>query len=236
LPGTDVLVIRSADAAVLASADVPVEREVYIQANPLSAEIQFGSSGGSIGTTKKADGTAAALFKKDGVSAAEIRKYHVHIYFVAPCSLPAGGGAVCTGAADDSGRPVPTLKRLELASSGGAATMKLVPLVEGIENLRIEAGIDDAPAAASAMTGSVGDGAPDSFVTAPTLAQTSNIVAATLYLLARNIEPTPGHTDTKTYNLGLAGTTAAASDNYRRHVFNAAVRLVNPGARREIPQ
>lgn len=236
LPGTDVLVIRRADTKALTPADVPVDNEVYIQANPAAAEIQFGSSGGSVGTTKKADGTPATLFRKDGTSAAEIRKYHVHIYFIAPCSLPAGGGTSCTGSADDSGRPVPTLKRLELTSAGGTATMKLVPLVEGIENLRVEAGVDDAPSTANALTGFIGDGAPDSFVAAPTLAQLPSVVAATLYLLARNTEPSLGYTDTKAYNLGLAGTTAVANDRYRRHVFNAAVRLSNPGARREIPQ
>jgi type IV pilus assembly protein PilW len=170
------------------------------------------------------------------VSAAEIRKYHVHIYFIAPCSLPAGGGTSCTGPSDDSGRPIPTLKRLELSSAGGAATMSLVPLVEGIENLRVESGVDDTPSAADPLTGFIGDGAPDSFVAAPTLAQLPDVVAATLYVLVRNAEPSLGYSDTKVYNLGLAGTTAVANDRYRRHVFNATVRLINPSARREIPQ
>lgn len=236
LPGTDVLVIRRADTKALAPADVPVANEIYIQATSIAAQIQFGSSGASIGTTKKADGTPTQLFKKDATSAAEIRKYHVHIYFIAPCSIPAGGGTSCTGPADDSGRPIPTLKRLELNSVGGVATMKLVSLVEGIENLQVEAGIDDTPVTADPLTRLIGDGAPDSFVAEPTLAQTPNAVAATVYVLARNTEPTPGHSDTKIYNLGLAGTTAATNDQYRRHVFNAAVRLINPSARREIPQ
>jgi type IV pilus assembly protein PilW len=236
LPGTDVLVVRRADTKALAPADVPVDHDVYIQANSSAAEIQFGSSGGSIGTTKKADGTPADLFRKDGTSAAEIRRYHVHIYFVAPCSLPADGGTSCTGSSDDSGRPIPTLKRLELTSAGGAATMSLVPLVEGIQNLQVEVGVDDTPSTANALTGFIGDGAPDSFVAAPALAQAPNVVAATLYLLARNTEPSLGYTDTKSYSLGLAGTTAIANDRYRRHVFNTAVRLINPSARREIPQ
>jgi type IV pilus assembly protein PilW len=236
LPGTDVLVIRRADTKALAPTDVPVDNDVYIQANSSAAEIQFGSSSGGVGTTKKADGTPADLFKKDGTSAAEIRKYHVHIYFIAPCSLPAGGGTSCTGSSDDSGRPIPTLKRLELTSAGGTAIMNLVPLVEGIENLQLEVGVDDAPSTADALTGFIGDGAPDSFVAAPMLAQLPNVVAATLYLLARNTEPSLGYTDTKIYSLGLAGTTVAANDQYRRHVFNAAVRLINPSARREIPQ
>ena len=235
LPGTDVLIVRRADTRALAAADVPVANEVYIQANLAAAQIQLGNSGSSIGTTKKADGTAADLLKKDGTSA-DIRRYRVHVYFIAPCSIPAGGGTVCTGAADDSGRPIPTLKRLELTSVAGATTMRLVPLVEGIENLQVEFGVDDSPATSDPLTGLIGDGAPDSFVAGPTLAQLPNVVAATLYVLARNTEPSAGHNDTKVYNLGLAGTTAAANDQYRRHVFNAAVRLINPSARREIPQ
>ena len=236
LPGTDVLIIRRADTRALAAADVPVANEVYIQGNLTAAQIQLGNSGGSIGTTKRADGTVADLFRKDGTTAAEIRRYRVHVYFVAPCSIPAGGGAVCTGADDDGGRPIPTLKRLELTSVAGATTMRLVPLVEGIENLQVDLGIDEMPAATDPLTGLTGDGAPDSFVAAPTLAQLPNVVAATVHLLARNTEPTAGHNDTKTYNLGLAGATAAANDQYRRHVFNASVRLVNPSSRREIPQ
>ena len=170
LPGTDVLVIRRADGNALAAADVPAHREVDIQSTVSKAEIQFGSSlGGSIGTTKKADGTATDLKKKDG-TAAEIRRYRVHIYFIAPCSLPAGAGDVCTGAAD-SGRPIPTLKRLELTASGGKTTMRIVPLAEGIENLQVEFGIDDTPATPQPLTGRIGDGAADFYVDAPSPAR-----------------------------------------------------------------
>jgi hypothetical protein len=38
-------VIRRADTKALASADVPIQRDVYIQANSSAAEIQFGSPG-----------------------------------------------------------------------------------------------------------------------------------------------------------------------------------------------
>ena len=159
----------------------------------------------------------------------------MHIYFVAPCSLPAGGGDVCTGAADDSGRPIPTLKRLELTASGGATTMRIVPLAEGIENLQVEFGIDDTPAAPQPLTGRIGDGAADLYVDAPSLAQMPNVTSATLYLIARNTEPSVGYTDSKSYSLGLAGATVVTNDRYRRHVFNTAVRLTNPSSRRENP-
>ena len=68
------------------------------------------------------------------------------------------------------------------------------------------------------------------------LADLPNIVSAVIYVLARNTEPSAGYTDTKIYSLGLAGAPAATSDNYRRHLFNAQVRLINMSGRREIPQ
>ncbi len=235
LPGTDVLVIRRADARTLAPSDVPIDREVYIQSTIAAAELQFGASGTSIGTTRKADGTSTSLFRKDGTTAAEIRKYHVHIYFIAPCNLPTGGGDVCTGPTDDSGRPVPTLKRLELTASGGVTTMKIVPIAEGIENLQVELGIDNSPATAQPLTGFIGDGAADLYTATPSPAEMPNATSAMVYLLARSVEPSVGYSDGKFYNLGLAGATGVAGDQYRRHVFNNAVRLVNASSRRENP-
>ena len=61
-----------------------------------------------------------------------------------------------------------------------------------------------------------------------------NVTLAQLYVLARNLKVSPGHIDIKTYNLGMAGTVAPA-DNFRRHLFTAQVRLVNPAGRREVP-
>jgi type IV pilus assembly protein PilW len=94
-----------------------------------------------------------------------------------------------------------------------------------------------------------GDGNPDVFVrcttAAPcTAAQLANVVAARLYLLVRNTEPTTGYTDTKTYCLAAIpadGVCPAASkvgphnDHYKRHLFSTTVRLTNISARRETP-
>jgi type IV pilus assembly protein PilW len=99
------------------------------------------------------------------------------------------------------------------------------PLIDGIEALRFEYGID-----------STGDGSPDSYLSAPpaTLAQLANIVAVKVHVLARNLVATPGYTDSKSYQLG---NTAAitANDGFKRHVFSTTVRLVNPSGRREAP-
>jgi type IV pilus assembly protein PilW len=85
-----------------------------------------------------------------------------------------------------------------------------------------------------------GDGSPDgSFVhcsvAAPCTAdQLVNVVAVKLYVLARSTEVSPGHTDTRTYNLGSA-TLGPFNDHYKRHAFSTTVRLTNVTGRRETP-
>ena len=133
--GSDVLVIRRAETTPVTVGTSTTNGEVYLQADPVTVDIQFGS-GAVLTSSAKASGAAASIVQKDG-SAAPVRKYHVHIYFVAPCSVPAGGASVCTGSSDDSGSPIPTLKRLELTVSGGARTFQTVPIAEGIEALKI---------------------------------------------------------------------------------------------------
>lgn len=164
----------------------------------------------------------------------EIRRYHVHIYFVAPCSAPAGGGTSCTGANDDGGRPIPTLKRLELSPTGA---FQIVPLVEGIEKFQVDYGIDTPLTGLPTGAPYAGDGMPDSYVAAPTAAQFSQVVAVRLHLLARANEPSAGYIDTKTYDLGLHGTyepNAVPADRpYKRHLFTTVVRLQNAAGWRE---
>jgi type IV pilus assembly protein PilW len=215
--GTDILVVRRADSATTAMGSLAAE-QVYVQANAdptVSANPVI------------ALGTAAnfMLVNKDGLTAAPIRKYHVHIYFVAPCSIPSGGGTVCTGASDDGGNPIPTLKRLELAIDPADNTRKmyLVSLVEGIENLQVDYGVD-----------SDTDGVPNGpYVAAPaSVVDWSNVVAVRVNLLARNLEPTGGYTDAKVYDMGVAGTLSPGGA-FKRHVYNTVIRIVNPSSRRE---
>ncbi len=226
-PGSDVLVIRRANTKALAVGDTAVTNDVYIQSIGIEGEVQIGGGAAYVAGTK-ADGGASTLFLKNGTTAAPIRKYMVHVYFVAPCSVGSGTNAVCTST-DDT---IPTLKRLELVSEGGATKMKIVPLVEGIEYMKIEYGIDTLPAAVNPTTQLTGDATVDSYTATP--GDWTSVIAAKVFLLARNTEATGFHTDTKSYTLGTAAV-AAKNDRYKRHVYSAAVRLVNPAGRREIP-
>jgi len=259
--GSDVLVIRRADTTPVdvAAGEVTPAGRIYTQANPGSIELQAGA-GAATSCTTKADGTTAASITRrcqypsstDTCSATcpaqpggRIRALHVYIYYVSPCNVFASGQTKCTAAADN-GRPVPTLKRLELTASSGAATFQSIAIAEGVEFMKVSYGIDDTPTTANPDTGLIGDGSPDRYVNTLSFTDLPNAVTARVDLLVRNPEPSLGYTDSKTYGLGVntasptlgnAISVAASSlaTNYRRHVYSTEVRLVNMSSRKEIP-
>lgn len=229
-PGSDVVVVRRADTSgALAATATAVLNEVYLQATSRQFEIQLGN--GAVLGTNKADGNPSTLFLSNNIvpaPPAPIRKYRVHVYFVAPCSSGSGTGGAC-GTGDDT---IPTLKRLELVSVNGATVYRLVPLVEGIEYLRVEYGTDTLPNVVNVDTGLTGDASVDAYTATP--ADWTSVIAARLYLLARNTEGTAGYTDSKTYTLGTVSV-PAFNDRFKRHVFVTDIRIMNPAERREIP-
>lgn len=253
VPGTDILVVRRAASEALTATDVPQDGAIYLQANTLNGELQVGTDASAIGTANKADGAAASIFNRDGVTAAPIHRYLVHIYFIAPCTMPDGGGDNCTGANDDDGNPIPTLKRLELSAVGGVAQMNIVPLVSGVENVQFDFGVDNLPATVDAITGLPGDGAPDCLDTDPgsganagvtagcvtanpgAIQEWTNVVGAQAHVLARSYRPDSNYTDGKTYDLGLGLSAVTPAGGFRRHAYSMAVRLTNMGGRRELP-
>lgn len=185
---------------------------------------------------------------------AQKRRFVSNLYYISDIAHP-----------ERAGELIPTLVRSRLDVSGGSI-VQLPPeaLIDGIESMRVELGIDDisdsgdpvdysgaidwADAARTSPTNR-GDGAPDRFIrcttAAPcTAADLTNVVAVKLYLLVRARDRTPGHTDAKTYCLGepaangtcpAANLIAAANDDYKRHVFTTSVRLHNVSGRRETP-
>ena len=252
-PGSDILVIRRLDTAVLQGA-APVANEVYLQANVNTFAIQVGnSSAGTIDANDVDSYTANNVVQslpkyppaptpasqgddpEDVVydDWADTRKFHVHVYFVAPCRYGSGTNGVCQNGDDD----VPTLKRLEL---GPGPAMSIMPIVDGIEFLKFRYGIDDTPSAVNLATGAPGDGITDGYVTAPTLAQTPNITTVSATLLARTLDESRGYEDAKVYDIaGMAydpdPTDSVADDAYKRHVYTTVIHLMNVAGRREIP-
>ncbi len=259
-PGSDILVVRRADTQLVPIGTTTTAGNKYFQSSSHAFEVQDG--GGMTSCTSKADGSATAVTRRcqfpastdicsadctAGISTAGyLRALRVHVYFVAPCNRPSAG-TTCT-ASSDNGRPIPTLKRLELARDDGTGqtTFQFVPIAEGVEFMKVAYGIDDVPGMPpNPETGRIGDGAPDRYVLAPTPAEFGNAVTARVDLLVRHPEPSPGQLETKTYNLsidpitptmaGVAITPADVDRSYRRHAYNAEVRLVNLSSRKEIP-
>jgi type IV pilus assembly protein PilW len=209
--GTDVLVIRRARTTTIPAANA-VSSGYYTQASFCGTETTF---------FKLATG-GFDLTQKDCATPAPVRQFHTFIYFVSPCSRGTGSGGACR----TSDPSLPTLKRMELGPGGWT----VVPLVEGIENVQYEYGLD---------TDATPDGGPNSFTASPAATGTAwaSVVAVRVYLLARNADATPAYTDTKTYRLG---TNADGSANdvtpggaFKRHEFTGLVRVVNMSQRRE---
>lgn len=220
VPGTDILVLRRTDTTAIpiasAAAGQPYLQTGLDNTNALTHVVGTGS-----------DTSVFTLIKKDG-TAAPLRRLLTHIYFVSPCHIPASGDT-CNGTSDDNGTPIPTLKRLELTVSGGVAGFSIVPIAEGIQNLQLDYGLD-----------ADGDGAPESYsagtyssgTTPMTHLDWANVMTIRVNTLARNLEPTANHEDSKSYQLGDFVTVSAANDAYKRRVFTEVVRAINPAGRR----
>jgi type IV pilus assembly protein PilW len=200
----------------------PYSNQPLIQTTASEYKLDVGSNLANFTLTKPSANTTTAVD-------VALRRYVVRIYFVAVCNVPASG-TTCTGASDDNGFPIPTLKMLELGvdpvTSAGPQFNKF-SIAEGIENLQLDFGID-----------TTGDGVADTVsmcdsTTPCTATDFSNVVTVQVNLLARNAETSPNYSDDKTYSLGLKGYTLATNDPYRRHAYSALVRMNNVAMRRE---
>ena len=222
-PGTDMLVVRRAATceASTTNCEPLVGNAPYIQVSKCSDS----TPPENVATPFVLGLQGSAPFSlrlRDCASRAGLRRYHVRIYYISDDN---GDGAA-----------VPTLKRLE--TNGLAWTES--PLVEGIEELNIEYGVDWD-----------GDGNPNDYTTDPTNFTAAgcascdapnnwfNVVTARVNLLARSIDASPNYVDTKRYILGYdAGgneVTFSPGGPHRRHAFTGVVRVVNVGQRREKP-
>jgi type IV pilus assembly protein PilW len=236
--GTGILVVRRVSTTAVAAA---VAGETYLQVAscvPITTPFVVSATAGDF-----------TLQPKSCVGTAALNKYIVRVYYVSECNEVFTAGpdvGKCDPLVPTVDRPwVPTLKMVEYV--GGAMT--ITPLVEGIQNIQFDYGID--------MNN---DGTPDCYIsnpTAPAAAQIdvavcpqpatpyvwtdattnwSNVVGVRIHVLARNNEASADWIDTRTYDLGLAGSyTPAAGDKFKRHVYSALARVTNVAGRRETP-
>ncbi|MBA5690696.1 PilW family protein [Rugamonas apoptosis] len=229
--GTDILVVRHASSCLITdpSCEVNSAGAPFFQASLCGNLSELGSGNSADFYALGATAAAMTRHQRDCTAtagsgtAATVRFLEIHIYFIANN--------------DKDGDGIPTLKRAEIANNGGALSVAIVPLAEGVENLQLEYGID-----------TNGDGATDAYTPDPAtfggcatascaVTNWTSIVSAKVHVLARNIDKSAGYTDTKSYVLGAMadGTPnliAAANDHYKRHAFDATVVLSNPAGRK----
>jgi len=213
---TDILVVRRASTCAVGSpgCDPQVAGDVYLQASGCTTEF-------TAGTFYALDSNVLSLnlHQKDCATAAPLYQYRTHIYFIANDDKPGDG--------------IPTLKRAEL----GAGTFNIVPLVEGIDNLQLEYGLDTSvPTTGSPAVYTADPNTYNGCAPATCVGYWRNTVAVQINLLARNQTPTQGYTDTKTYTLGLTAgggpnIVGPFNDAYKRHTFSTVARLYNPAGR-----
>jgi len=236
--GTDIVVVRRAATCTNGSTDCTalVSGGPAIQASSCSDATELGSITVANYYRFAAFPSAGTftLRTRNCTTVAPLRRYIVRIYYVAQN--------------DKAGDGIPTLKRLEMSPAGVMLAANATTLVSGVENLQVEWGID-----------TNNDGAPDLFATDPdkycATASTvvpagtcwSLVVSSRLHVLARNLEISAGHTDTKTYVLGKAGnsttgiidatqyTVGPFNNNFKRSVFTSTTALQNVTARRFTP-
>jgi len=243
---TAMLIVSRAetDPISLASAGANTN-ETYLQVSTCANDgLPFAVSTGTVAaaaaTAASAGNTVTTfnLMQKDcqTTNPAQVRKLIQRLYYISSCN-------VCTGNTTDT---TPTLKMVEFV--GGKT--QVTPLVEGIENLQFDYGID-----------MDGDGSPDCYVSDPsntsanpaqidpsvcpqpatpyvwTVAATNwkNVMAVRVHLLARSNDTSAGWTDTRTYDLGLANPAFTTGDHYKRHAYSTVVRLYNGSGQRETP-
>ena len=216
-PNTAVIVVRRADTSI-AVAPPPPSPYFNIQTSGCAGDsIAYVFDAYNSGNFTLHSNSSPGCLPLVSAPTAKVAPVYIRIFYISTCSQ-----SDCTAAGADS---VPTLQRIDLTVAG---TTTPVSTIDGIENMQFDYGVDTAGS----------DGTPDSYVATPAttaVSTWSNVMAVRIYLIARNIDTTSGYSDTKTYSLGSAGTfTPSGSETgYRRHAYNALVRLNNPSGRRE---
>lgn len=253
-PNTDILVIRRVATCVAGTANCPfVTNAPYFQASLCSTAAELGSIGDST-QYFRLDTNLANLNRtlRDCVTAAPVRQYIVNIYFVANNDLPGDGIPTLKRAelgGDANGDGVADV-------NAGGRLFAVMSIAHGIQDFQVEYGIDtDFDGRPDVYTPSPDTynplGAAAASCTAngaQCLTNWTNVTAAKITLLARNTAVSPDYTDNKVYTLGMRSdgfvkcandpnndrVCDAFGDHYKRHVYQATVRLNNLASRREL--
>lgn len=210
---SDVLVIRYAATCVAGAAGCESydADKLYLQ-NQMCSSTSHANYVASAADVPVLSKSGVTVYKKNCTTAADRRKLQVSIFYVRSYSV--------------SGDNIPTLMRADFDASSGDVVMKSAqPVIEGIQSIQFEYGRDTDT-----------DGTADVFDDCAlcTAEDWANVVAVQMHVLARNLEPSAGHVENKTYRLG-SNTLGPFNDGYMRHVYTGFVQLINQSGRREKP-
>lgn len=115
------------------------------------------------------------------------------------------------------------LVRAELSRATGASAYVETPLVEGVETMKFEYGLD-----------TDGDGQVDVHTDSPAGIQWADVAMVRVYMVVRNLEPSGGYSDTRTYVVGGdAYAVPAEFQGHKRQVYARTVSIRNVAGRRE---
>ena len=199
LDGTDVVAIKR--VGDYAQREYDADGTLTAASGTLTADAAYFFTNGSIAALYSADSTTDACADCTVTVphfSSNIRQYQPQIFYVRPNSSGEDG--------------IPSLVREVL--SGNDMTAEV--LVEGIEDMQIEWGVD----------GNDTDLAPDYYTADPDNAELIDAVTARIFLLVRSIRPVTGYANDKAYNLGSKAI-AAKNDAFYRRVYATTVQLRN---------
>lgn len=225
---TDLILLRRSSGCADGAPDCTslASGDIAFQASSCNNATELGSATVTDYFALSSSATDLIKTKKNCTTVADVRRLLVRIYYIASSDKPGDG--------------IPTLKRAELTGAGWTA----VSLVQGIEDMQIEYGLDsNANGTVSVYTPS-----PDAYqgctaTTAPTCVQHwASAITVKVVLLSRNLDRSADHVDTKTYVLGrnrdgvggASGTdkrVGPLNDSYKRSVFQEVIRFENVGGR-----
>jgi type IV pilus assembly protein PilW len=212
--GTDVLAVKRVTADRVPG-DTTACVAGYFTADELARErdgrhVYLADNGGS-GLLYEAPSDPGALDAKDAEIDATVggctehRKYKATIYYIRDHSIDADDG-------------IPTLCRAYLSYSADNSASPAITeecLVEGIEQIQFEYGVDE-----------TGNGTPNRYVSAPSAAQLADTVALRIHVVARSLQADTNYDNPKTYLAGDVSYTPA--DNFYRRSGTTTVILRNP--------
>ena len=184
--GSDIIAIKRVSDSDVADLNL-VTNQFYLRTNTVAATMFLG---GAPATPPAMVGTVSNW------------AYLPTIFYLRNYSFAAGDG-------------IPSLCRAFL-NNASPPSMTSECLIEGVENMQIEFGVDDDR-----------DFIVDFYTATPTAGDIVNSVAVRVHVLARSLNELAGYVNDKAYIVGPVAI-AAANDGFIRRVFSTTVVLRNP--------